>query len=224
MGAAILVTATVWAKKPWEQPFTEWNKKDAIKVLSDSPWADTHIRRRSFAGRGSGLRGEKEVFDTFIVRFFSALPIREAYVRVVQIDNDYDELNDAQRAAFDERFAPALNRDFGEEIMVSMDFQTNDQQQGLEMQRILRVNTVAFFRQSAFLISDRMGRVDLAGYYPPAPDGTGAKFIFPRQIDGQPVVSDDDKEVKFEINIPDFPRVLVTMKVKNMTYKGKLEI
>lgn len=222
--ALVVLTGVLFAKKSWEKPYTEWNKKDAQRVLNDSPWADSYVRTRSYAGRGSGLRGEKEVRDVFLVRYFSALPIRHAYLRLIQIGNNYAELGPEQKAAFDRKFGGLATRDYSDQIIVALIFESNDPDLSLQIERNLRVNTAEFFRQGCFLISDRLGRVELAEYYPPSPDGTGAKFIFPREVDGQPVASPEDKEVKFEFNAPDFGRVLVTQKIKEMIYNGKLEI
>jgi hypothetical protein len=35
-------------------------------------------------------------------------------------------------------------------------------------------------------------------YSPPSPDGTGAKFVFPRKVNGKKMVSPQDKTLRFE--------------------------
>ena len=86
--------------------------------------------------------------------------------------------------------------------IVNLDFETDDRQTALEVDRRLKQSTAAQLRQSAYLVSDRLGRIELTDYFPPAPDGTGAKFVYPRIVDGQPIVGPEDLEVKFEIWVP----------------------
>ncbi len=228
------------AKKPWEKKFTDWSRKEVLRILNDSPWAEQFVRTRSFTGRGTGLRGEREVRDSFTVRFFTALPVRQAYVRMIQIINGYDEMGRQQQAEFDQKFARALEMDTSGQIIVALEFASNDPEYSREVERQLRTGTADLFKQSAFLISDRLGRVDLQEYYPPAPDGTGAKFVFPRQVDGQPVVSADDKQVKFELGLarsvqsdirggggisPEAEsRVIISKKIKDLMFEGQLEL
>ncbi len=39
---AIGTTLTVWGKDFWEEkPFTQWSEQEAMKILSESPWART---------------------------------------------------------------------------------------------------------------------------------------------------------------------------------------
>jgi hypothetical protein len=42
------------------------------------------------AGVGSGVSGEKEIFNTFYVRFISAQPVREALARIQQLQFGHD--------------------------------------------------------------------------------------------------------------------------------------
>ena len=46
---------------------------------------------RVISGVGSGISGEKEIYNTFYIRFLSARPVREAYARIQQINHGYDE-------------------------------------------------------------------------------------------------------------------------------------
>ena len=222
--AGLLISGMLWAKDVWEKPFGKWNQKDAKKILNDSPWAEEYVRTRAIAGKGSGIGGEKELYDTVTVRYFTSLPVRHAYYRLIQLVNRYDEFNDEQKRLFQERFSAILRLDTSSQIIVAMEFSSNDRQLNLRLERFLNTTTKERFKQNATLISDRLGRVELAGYYPPSPDGTGTKFVFPREIDGQPVVSREDKEVKIELILPEIGRVLVSKKIKDMIYEGELEI
>lgn len=224
VGATLLVTGLLLAKDVWKESYTQWDRKDVQKVLNDSPWAEQYVRARKIGGKGSGIGGEKELFDTVTIRFFTSLPVRHAYYRLIQLVNGYDQFNDEQKELFGQKFSAILRLDTRERIIVAMDFSSNDREFNLRMDRFLNTTTGELFKQNATLISDRMGRVELAEYFPPSPDGTGAKFVFPRQIDGKPTVSREDKEVKIELILPEMGRVLITKKVKEMVYEGELEV
>src|SRR5882724_1039744 len=80
--------------KPWE----EWSKKDAQKVLDDSPWAHTQTETDTSemfytpttqGGRGTSLSRQTQgatnqpVNVNFRIRFFTAQPIRQAFARLM---------------------------------------------------------------------------------------------------------------------------------------------
>lgn len=208
----------------WQKPFEEWGQNDVNKMLNDSPWAEQYVRTRKIGGKSSGIGGEKELYDTVTLRFFSSLPVRHAYYRLLQIVNNYKKMDDEQKKLFDSKFSRILHIDFSQQIIVAMEFATNDREMGQRFDRSIKITTAELMKQNATLISDRLGRVPLTGYFPPSPDGTGAKFVFPREIDGKPLVAPGDKEIKIELFLPEVGRVFITKKVKDLMYKGKIEI
>ena len=225
LGAVVVFVAAAMAmaKNFWDKPYTEWKKSEAFKMLNDSPWAQSQTMADTIGGQGTGVGGEKEIYSSFVVRFFSALPIRAAYARTMQLMNNYDAKSDAEKAEIDAKFSRVLKLDFSKAILVALEFSTNDQQKKTDVMRYLDNAKVDLLKQSCYLISDRIGRVQIEEYYPPSPDGTGAKFVFPRTVNEQPVVLLTDKELKFDLWMePVETRVFVTFKPKNMLYNGEL--
>jgi hypothetical protein len=218
----LLLTSALLAQGKFiEKPFTEWKKNEVFKVLNDSPWARQQTHAHQIAGKGSGIGGEKEIYSQYTVRFFTALPIREAYVRISQLMNNYDQASAEEKRAIDQRFSKPLSMDISEQIIIAAEFAGNDPEKRMGIDRQLKQMTVEEFKQSVYLISDRLGRVQLIAYYPPAPDGTGLKFVFPRTVDGKPVIAPEDKNVTFQWYFWD--TVQMTWKVKDLMYKGQLE-
>lgn len=217
-GAALL-----FAKDFWEKDYRKWKHGEVVKMLEDSPWSGKVTLTAQQAGRNTtNVAGELELFYTYTVRLFSALTVRQGYLRMVQLMNKYDEMSREDREAFDRKFAPAL-RDFPDQVIVNLDFETNDRQAALEVDRQLKQVTTELLKQNAYLISDRLGRIPLQQYFPPAPDGTGAKFVFPRQVDGRPVATKEDKELKFEFYMPGTGhKIFYVWKIKDMIIDGKL--
>src|SRR5262245_2057413 len=58
-----------------QKPFRRWTLEEAVEILTDSPWARQETFTRVIGGVGSGVLGEKEIYNTFYLRFLSALPV-----------------------------------------------------------------------------------------------------------------------------------------------------
>ena len=99
---AVIVTDTVsMQKKSWK----EWSRSDAEKILNDSAWGQLQVDTdtsemffqpttdaRTSGGRApnAGSRLEQGATNqatslTYGIRFFSARPVRQAFVRMIQL-------------------------------------------------------------------------------------------------------------------------------------------
>lgn len=65
--------------------------------------------------------------------------------------------------------------------------------------------------------------VFLIDYRAPIQDGLGAKFVFPRTVDGQPFLTSDSGEVRFVSEVGPDTKLNRPFKVSSMIYQGKLE-
>ncbi len=83
-----------WPQDEQTKPFRTWTKAEAKKLLNDSPWAKTQEVSSVY---GLGVPTDFK----FTLRLRSALPIREALVRLKQIEAHYDQLSEKERATFD---------------------------------------------------------------------------------------------------------------------------
>jgi len=66
-------------------------------------------------------------------------------------------------------------------------------------------------------------RVFLMQYNAPIADNLGAKFIFPRLVDGQPFLKSDSGSVRFFAQFNDSFKINMVYKVREMIYEQKLE-
>ncbi len=232
--------------------FPQWNAKQARKMLADSAWArpmtlaniaaSSALDENAEAGqssmgspraavdpprgygadKGSGMHGEKELYYSYTVRFYSARPVRQAYVRLCQLDKDYDRMTPEAKQAFDTSMSQAFAVG-PKDIVVALDFNSNDRKLVMEVYRQLRQATRDTLNQQAYLISDHRGRISLKNYFPPSSDGTGAKLVFPREIDGEPVVLAKDKQVKLEFIVPGAGhKVYIEWKIKDLICDGQV--
>jgi len=225
-----LTTAWLVAKDFWEKPFTEWKQKDVVKMLKDSPWAFESSTTSQWGGRGGAYgtgtsAGEREHFQTYTIRFLSALPVRQAYVRFMQLASGYDQVSAQEQEKMDQQFAGPLRLDVSKIIIVAVEFKSNNHEAEMQVARTLTTATAETLKQGVFLITDQSGRVEIQDFTPPNQNQPFAQIIFPRQVDGKPVVTADDKEVKFEMWMPGTgDKIFFSKKIKNMIYNGELEI
>jgi len=133
-----LITVTAQDKgKAW----SEWSKKEAEKVLNDSPWAQTQVdtdTSQMFYSptsdpRMTGVRSNsttdsrigqgatnQEVSIKFHVRFFSARPIRRALVRLM-------ELQQKPTPEIAQRLTNFAEMEAKDSIIVTVTFESNNQ-------------------------------------------------------------------------------------------------
>ena len=219
----LIVAPLSGAKDFWEQSYENWNRGQVVTMLNHSPWAQGQNIRVPIQGINSGINGEKEWTLDVIVRFFSALPIREAYVRMAELMNNYDEMAPDQKQEFAKRFSRALKLDVNTRVIVAADVASNVAETDRDLKRYFATATVDTLKQNVYLITPKQGRIQLIEYYPPSADGTGAKFIFPRNVNGNASVEQGDKQITLELYIPPVnQKVRVDFKVAEMSYQGEL--
>lgn len=78
-------------KSTYNKPYEQWTLDESWRVLTKSPWAQIDAE----AGRTS------EISYFLEVRLYSALPVRQAIVRRMQLTIPYDKLTREQKADYD---------------------------------------------------------------------------------------------------------------------------
>lgn len=192
----VAFSAASWASL---EPFSSWSLDQAVKVLNDSPWARRETFTRVIHGVGSGISGEKEIYNTFYVRFLSARPVREAYARVQQIQHGYDGMAPHDRRKFEALQSSNLDMDVSRWIVLSVSFRSNDPNEESAIRRFFQSETVETLKTKAFLSTPSCPQVELEAYFPHREESVGAKFIFPRDINGTPVIGRDCPSVTLEL-------------------------
>lgn len=217
------------------KPWNEWSEKDALKMLNDSPWGqtqtDTNTSEMFFSptaqggGRSSGGVGSSNDRNAqgalnqatnlnFRIRFLSAKPIRQAIARQISLKNPQME---EQMKGFAEQTSDQY-------IVVAVDYDATDRRiLGPAMQAFTSAN-VGILKNNTYLEIKDGKRIFLDKYMPPSSDGLGAKFVFPRQVEGKPFVTPDSGYLRFYTEIPNTSvKLNMRFKIQDMTYDGKLE-
>ncbi|HVG20396.1 MAG TPA: hypothetical protein VNI02_15200 [Blastocatellia bacterium] len=229
--AALLLSLPLSASAQWDKkPYAEWSEKEAQKVLNDSPWARTQVftsavtlYRQPATGRQGASQTSSRPPDAthvnFRIRFLSAKPVRQAIGRMMELKQKRpvsDELA-AQLKTF-------ASGDFLEYIVITVS--CDSQEAGGNFQQalsLLHTRGTADLKNSTFLEVKGGKRLFLQEYQAPRQDGLGARFIFPRMVNGEPFITTDSEEIHFYTELNDTYRLDRRYKVKDMMYEGKLE-
>ena len=236
---ALITVAAQDKGKAW----SEWSKKDAEKILTESPWAQTQIDTDTsqmfytptsdprLGGRTTSTTDSRiaegatnqAVSIKFHVRFFSARPIRQALVRLMEIQQK-PSAEVAQRLT---NFAEVQSKD---SIIVTVNVESNDQRFTGPIMQAFNSAATGTLKNESYLERSDGKRIFLEEYVPPGKDGFGARFIFLRDLDGNPFITTGTSEVRF---VAQFPRAKSAdpnglkidrrFKIADMMYKGELE-
>ena len=220
--------ATSMAQKADKQ-WTEWSKKDAQKMLDDSPWGhiqtDTDTSEMMFTptARSQATRVESGAVNqpinlTFHVRFFSARPIREALARMMEITQNGNIKGDqlTRLHNFGEMKSP-------NSIIITVSFDSPDGRYSGPAIQAFGSATTATLKNDCYLQRSDGKQMFLQEYVPPGKDGFGGRFIFSRDLDGQPFINDKAGEIRFYVKFPEIPKIDRRFKVADMMYQGELE-
>jgi hypothetical protein len=207
-----------------QEHFSKWPLNRAVQILNVSPWAKHETYTRVISGVGSGISGEKEIYNTYYVRFLSARPIREAYARIQQIQHGYDKMSSERRRQFEEAQSPNLDLNVSRWIVVSVSFRSNDPNEESSVRRFFQSETVETLKTKAFLSTTSCPQVELSAYFPQREESVGAKFVFPREVNGAPVLTKESPSITLELlDVPGTnARLRATFEVKPMIIGDQL--
>ena len=213
------LTVTVSAQKVPEKPYQKWSKDEATKLLTDSPWVRTYQSQRGIAEASSDqIRREQADQRLYraseagaaartmapvpvVMRLHSALPIRQALVRLRQIQAGYDKMDDKQRADFDKANEALLGcvicRKF---YVVTMTRFIDSTRQSVD-EGVFQRMTLEQLKGNVWLANDKGERRELVQFIPPKDDKDMAVFFFARLDEkGNPLLTPESKRFEFVFN------------------------
>ena len=209
------------------KPWTEWSKKDAEKVLSNSPWSQRQVDMDFVEASGlTRQRPRDPSIDATLkqnegmtsnIRFFSARPVRQAFVRIIQLQKkDLTPEMVTRLNTFAE--TPSENL-----IVIAVAVENPDANLLGKAMQIYRNATTTKLKNTTYLERSDGKRVFIQEYTPPGSDGFGARFIFPRTLDGKPFLSPEFTIVRFVSELDSSIKLRMDYKVNEMMLDGKLE-
>lgn len=225
---ALLAVSSAVAQKKLK-PWKEWSQEEAEKVLTDSPWAHPQVDmeladpNRLNRSRVVGVGNEdarsrlNEERVAYYIRIYSARPIRQAFIRLLQLQQkNIDPETLARMNAFAEKQPE-------DSIVVAVHVDGPDSKPIEKVEQLLRTETTGTQRSISYLERSDGKRVYLTQYVPPGKDGVGARFIFPRKLDNEPFLTSKSASIRFVSELGSEIKLNMIFKVKDMMVDGELE-
>jgi hypothetical protein len=197
----------VWTNKDWRQ----WSKDEVRVVLHDSPWckrwakgeATTSAALPSVSGAGKeGAAGEDRPELDYYLQIRSALPVREAVIRDVQIQNGYDTMPAAQKKSFDDQATPFLDRRYDDVIVVHVLYSSNIQAFERQLAEYWQNIPPEKIPEELFLINEREQRIAPIRFTSKKGGAYEFDLAFPRTVNGDPIIHDTDKIFNIQFHNP----------------------
>ena len=233
----VMLVSVAFAQK--QKPWTEWSKKDVQKILNDSAWGQTQSEGgeqsssssstsaitqvaapraadRDISRTGESGEAKPSTLVKYYARFLSAKPVRAAFARMVLLSKPQaDDALTTQLQGF-------VDRDFKDYIVVAVGIEVGNQKMAAPLMQAFTAATTEGLQKNVYLERKDGKKLFLMEYRAPAEDGMGAKFVFPRMVDGQPFLSESDT-VRFVAQMNEKMKLNTRYKLSDMMYEGKLE-
>ena len=220
--------------KPWlTKDWTEWTADDCGYVLNGSPWS-LQMDPITVSNRP----GE---FNTsyILVQLRSALPVRQALLRTLQIEKHYDKMDDQKKREFDQQNSAASTESATNNVVILVDNVTVYNGGPTTIAPRLPTQIALEISGGPLVLPVRTRKVD----YPPTQIEFDAhqnqfEYVFPRVVGGKPLCSPGDSFLGIDLGDPlivdkktgqvkqqDFRKSLggFMFNISDLIYKGKLE-
>ena len=216
-----------WSSKPWQK----WSVEDCKNMLQNSPWAHTwSTSTEVFPTMGQSSEGtarEQEPVVYYYVQLRSALPVREAVARELEIVNKYDKMDAAKQKTIDASVSSYLSRNYDNSIVVHLEYGSNVdiyQRDLLHAWQALPpgtvpINTYLIVGHGQEIVPQRMEVASGAQ--------AAVEFLFPRIVGGKPLILQTDKSFAFQFVTPAIgpfvsQRAYVEYHLQKMNFDGQL--
>ncbi len=203
------------------KPFQEWSKKEAQQILEDSPWAKNQEVRLRYADTARRIAGgtvpsategalintpsnqaemggaEAPIDFQFTLHLRSALTVRQALVRIKQLEMNYDQMAPKDRAAFDTKYKGLLDCPAcGQNYVLTLSAASKQRPGADPVFTVYKGGRLADLQRYIFIANSRGERRDLIHFVPPKAPGDEAVFYFARFNEkGEPLLTSIDTEL-----------------------------
>jgi hypothetical protein len=232
---AVALAVTLAARQKPQKPWTEWSKKDAEKVLNDSPWGQTQVEtdtsemffsptatpdpsgRRSGGSRDSQGATNQATDVKYRIRLFSSRPIRQAFARMILLEQKQAD------PQLEERMRMFAEMPSNQKIVVSVSFESKDGRFSGPALQAFSAARAETLKNNTYLERSDGKRIFIEQYAPPGKEGFGALFIFPRYVGEQPFLASNTGDLRFVTEMSSQIKLNMRFNVANLTYNGALE-
>ena len=245
--ALLLFTTSAASAQKQNYPWMEMPRKDAERLLTNSPWSQTQVdtdasemfysptrpgtssvARSTNKGTVGGQQSvnnnradrgalNEEVHTSYRISFLSARPVRQAFAKMVlSSEREPNEQLASQLQAF-------VERDFSSYVVIAVKVDATDRRLLGPIMQDINSGTTGSLKNTTYLERQDGKRLFLMQYIAPISDNLGAKFIFPRLVDGEPFLTSDSGSVRFFAQFNDSFKINMVYKVREMVFDQKLE-
>jgi hypothetical protein len=218
----LALVPTILGKDFWkEKSYKEWSEKECNEMLQNSPWARDFTQQSEMPilqRGGRTLSDDKPPYLKYQIQFRSALPVRQAIIRMAQITQKYDALKPEQKQQFDKQAESFLAQDMSKMVIVYITYETNQPNVYLDETHDLKSMTTDILKNIVYLYGSGGDRVPLAQFVAPQGGQRSFQFYFPRQYNGKEILGPEDKALNLE-----FGSIYMGFKTDKMQLNGKVE-
>lgn len=201
-----------WVKKD----YTDWSKDDCKKLLEKSPWSqrydfvqvvfepvggtvNTPLTVESEANTGSR---SPNLQINYTAQLRSALPIRQALARQVLLDPGVKDITPEQRQSLKQQADQLVAMQFPDAVVVHVIYASNTPAYDRQMANYWQHQTTETTKNLFYLIGGNGVRVQPARYIVKAGASREFELLFPRLVDGKPLLTLSDKTLVLEFYYP----------------------
>jgi hypothetical protein len=200
LSAIVALNLAASAQDFWmEKSYQRWTKEEIIRLISDSPWAQV----REVEADATTATG---TIPNVTIRLRSAVPIRQALVRLRQIEAKYDKMDEKRRAEFDEKVRGTLDCPACQEnyvVTISPPISTRRLENGVYG---LKGAVLAMLKGKVYLINDSGEKRELVHFVAPKNDTDEAALFFPRGDEkGNPFLTNKNRSFTFVFDAANIP-------------------
>lgn len=202
----ITLTVPAWSQIWDKKPMAEWSDGDSRKILEDSPWTEKWttveqvIQQTARSADSMDRETTKEMW--YRAQFWSALPIRQARVRAMQHQMKYNQLRPEEKAQIDANAKQFIEQPFPDTIVVRVTYGSNVQDYQRKMTKFWSEQTFDLQKNLMILVADGK-RIPISGLQLAQPGANEFYVMFPRVLDGQPVIAGPGSKLGIEFYHPD---------------------
>jgi hypothetical protein len=231
------------ALKPWR----EWTKKDAEKVLNDSPWGQTQTEtdtsemfyKPTTQGQGrtgasnsnsraavitGGAEGGNNRAEEGALNQATSITYHIRWLTARPIRQAIARQAELQQGVMTDGLRKFVEGDSDRRAVVAVTFEATDQRFGGKVMQAFNSAVTSTLKNNTYLERKDGRRVFLQDYVPPQGNVLGAAmFVFPRRVGERPLLDEESGEVRFVSEFSPALKLNMKFKVSDMIYFGRLE-
>lgn len=217
VSAVCLLAFNAFGQKP-EKSYHQMSKEEALKVLTRLPFADEYSSVSAGAAVASSVDARDRADNTFagqergrvsrslaptpvIVRLHSALPVRQAAIRLQEIGAGYDKMDADAKKKFDASVAGYLECAICKDYYVVTMLKYKNSTMGVVDDGLFQTMKLDEFKGNMWLVNDKGEKRELEQFTAAKGPGDTSIFFFKRLDEkGNPLLTPENKDFRIMFN------------------------